>query len=78
MFEGQADVWIGDAHVTLTPGQFVVVPAGRKHRFANSGTTVPRIRPASPSWCSTPPTTTSAKRRAVVAGFVGWVRREAP
>ena len=41
---GQADVWIGDAHVTLTPGQLVVVPAGRKHGFANNGTTTLRIQ----------------------------------
>ena len=40
MFEGQADVWIGEAHVTLTAGQLVVVPAGRKHGFANNGQTV--------------------------------------
>src|SRR5262249_5295592 len=44
VFEGQADVWIGEAHVTLTPGQLVVVPAGRKHGFANNGTTVLRIQ----------------------------------
>ncbi len=44
VFEGQADVWIGDAHVTLTPGQLVVVPAGRKHGFANNGTTTLRIQ----------------------------------
>jgi len=37
------DVWVGDAHVTLTPGQLVVVPAGRKHGFANNGTTTLRI-----------------------------------
>ena len=43
MFEGQADVWIGDAHVTLTAGQLVVVPAGRQHGFANNGTTTLRI-----------------------------------
>jgi mannose-6-phosphate isomerase-like protein (cupin superfamily) len=40
---GQADVWIDDQHVTLTSGQLVVVPAGRKHGFANNGTTVLHI-----------------------------------
>jgi len=41
--DGQADVWIDDNHVTLTSGQLVVVPAGRKHGFANSGTTILHI-----------------------------------
>jgi mannose-6-phosphate isomerase-like protein (cupin superfamily) len=44
VFEGQAQVWIEDAPVTLTAGQLVVVPAGRKHGFSNSGTTTPRIQ----------------------------------
>ena len=44
VFEGQADVSVGEAHVTLTPGQLVVVPAGRKHGFANNGTTTLRIQ----------------------------------
>src|ERR1700685_47080 len=34
---GSADVWIGDSHATLTDGQLVVVPAGRKHGFSNIG-----------------------------------------
>ena len=38
--EGTADVWIDDEHVTLTSGQLVIVPAGRKHGFANAGNTV--------------------------------------
>ncbi len=41
--EGQADVWIEDTHVALTRGQLVVVPAGRKHGFSNSGTTILHI-----------------------------------
>jgi mannose-6-phosphate isomerase-like protein (cupin superfamily) len=44
VFEGQADVSVGEAHVTLTPGQLVVVPAGRKHGFANNGTTALRTQ----------------------------------
>ena len=43
MREGQADVWIDDKHVALTAGQLVVVPAGRKHGFSNSGTTTLHI-----------------------------------
>ena len=38
VLEGEADVWVDDAHATLTPGQLMIVPAGRKHGFRNSGT----------------------------------------
>ncbi len=41
--DGSADVWIDDDHVTLTGGQLVVVPAGRKHGFSNNGTTTLHI-----------------------------------
>ena len=41
--EGTADVWIDDEHVTLTSGQLVIVPAGRKHGFSNAGTAVLHI-----------------------------------
>jgi quercetin dioxygenase-like cupin family protein len=44
VFEGHAEVWIENDRVTLTPGQLVVVPAGRKHGFSNSGSTVLRIQ----------------------------------
>ena len=38
MLEGQADVWMDDEHVTVLTHQSVIVPAGRKHGFSNSGT----------------------------------------
>jgi mannose-6-phosphate isomerase-like protein (cupin superfamily) len=41
--DGRADVWIDDTHVTLTGGQLVIVPAGRKHGFSNNGTTTLHI-----------------------------------
>ncbi len=41
--DGRADVWIDDARATLTGGQLVIVPAGRKHGFSNSGTTTLHI-----------------------------------
>ena len=44
VFEGQAEVWIDETRMTLTPGQLVVVPAGRKHGFSNTGNTVLRIQ----------------------------------
>ncbi|HTT85127.1 MAG TPA: cupin domain-containing protein [Rhizomicrobium sp.] len=44
VFEGEAQVWIGEERVTLTAGQLVAVPAGRKHGFSNSGKTTLRIQ----------------------------------
>ena len=41
--DGQADVWIDDTRLALSSGQLVVVPAGRKHGFSNTGTTVLHI-----------------------------------
>src|SRR3954470_13669020 len=37
VLEGEAAVWAGETHATLTPGQLMIVPAGIKHGFANSG-----------------------------------------
>jgi quercetin dioxygenase-like cupin family protein len=37
VISGQAEVWIGGDRATLTDGQLVVVPAGRKHGFSNAG-----------------------------------------
>jgi mannose-6-phosphate isomerase-like protein (cupin superfamily) len=37
VLQGQAEVWIGDNRATLTEGQLVVVPAGHKHGFSNTG-----------------------------------------
>ena len=36
---GQAEVWLGEDKATLTAGQSVVVAAGRKHGFRNTGDT---------------------------------------
>lgn len=36
--EGEAEMWIGEQHLTVTAGQCLIVPAGRKHGFRNSGT----------------------------------------
>jgi mannose-6-phosphate isomerase-like protein (cupin superfamily) len=44
VLDGQAEVWIGDTRATLTSGQLVVVPAGRKHGFSNTGTFVLHIQ----------------------------------
>ena len=35
--EGEADMWIEDDHVKVTAGQSLIIPAGRRHGFSNSG-----------------------------------------
>jgi len=44
VIDGRADVWIDESHVTLTNGQLMIVPAGRKHGFSNSGAATLHIR----------------------------------
>jgi mannose-6-phosphate isomerase-like protein (cupin superfamily) len=44
VIDGRADVWIDETHVTLTNGQLMIVPAGRKHGFSNSGAAILHIR----------------------------------
>jgi mannose-6-phosphate isomerase-like protein (cupin superfamily) len=43
VLDGQAEVWVGDDRATLTAGQLVIVPAGRKHGFSNTGSGVLHI-----------------------------------
>jgi mannose-6-phosphate isomerase-like protein (cupin superfamily) len=40
VISGRAEVWVGEDRATLTGGQLVVVPAGRRHGFSNSGTEI--------------------------------------
>lgn len=35
--EGEAEMWIDEQRVIVTAGQSLIVPAGRKHGFRNSG-----------------------------------------
>jgi mannose-6-phosphate isomerase-like protein (cupin superfamily) len=44
VLDGRADVWIDEERATLTTGQLVIVPAGRKHGFSNTGATVLHIQ----------------------------------
>jgi mannose-6-phosphate isomerase-like protein (cupin superfamily) len=37
-------MWIEDEHTTLTTGQSVLVPAGRKHGFRNIGPTTLHVQ----------------------------------
>jgi mannose-6-phosphate isomerase-like protein (cupin superfamily) len=41
---GQAEVWLGDEQATLTAGQSLLVPAGRKHGFRNTGNTTLHVQ----------------------------------
>lgn len=35
--QGEAEMWIEDDHMTVTSGQSLIIPAGRRHGFRNSG-----------------------------------------
>ena len=37
--EGEAEMWTDQQRLIVTAGQSLIVPAGRKHGFRNSGTT---------------------------------------
>jgi mannose-6-phosphate isomerase-like protein (cupin superfamily) len=41
---GQAEVWLGDEKASLTVGQSMLVPAGRKHGFRNTGQTTLHVQ----------------------------------
>jgi len=36
--EGEAEMWIDEKRASVSAGQSLIVPAGRKHGFRNSGT----------------------------------------
>jgi quercetin dioxygenase-like cupin family protein len=44
VLDGTADVWVEEDRSTLTAGQSVVVPAGRRHGFQNVGDTVLHVQ----------------------------------
>ncbi len=41
---GQAEVWLGEDKATLAAGQSMLVPAGRKHGFRNTGDTTLHVQ----------------------------------
>lgn len=41
--EGDAEMWMDDERTIVSTGQSLIVPAGRKHGFRNSGTTTLHI-----------------------------------
>jgi mannose-6-phosphate isomerase-like protein (cupin superfamily) len=40
VLSGQAEVWVGEERAIITEGQSVIVPAGHRHGFRNTGTTM--------------------------------------
>ena len=54
--EGEAEMWIGEQRLTVTAGQSLIVPAGRKHGFRNSGAATLHLHAvlASPVFEATP------------------------
>jgi mannose-6-phosphate isomerase-like protein (cupin superfamily) len=63
--EGEAEMWIDDVLVTVSAGQLLIVPAGRKHGFRNSGEGTLHLHAvlASPVFEATPEGATEAVRR---------------
>jgi quercetin dioxygenase-like cupin family protein len=39
VLEGQAEIWVGDQKSAVSAGESVIVPAGHKHGFRNTGQT---------------------------------------
>jgi quercetin dioxygenase-like cupin family protein len=67
--EGEAEMWIDDLRVTVSAGQWLIVPAGRLHGFRNSGTGTLHVHAvlASPVFEMTPEGATEPVRRWEVA-----------
>ena len=63
--EGEAEMWMDEARVTVSAGQSLVVPAKRFHGFRNSGTVTLHIHAvlASPIFEATPEGATETVRR---------------
>ena len=41
---GEADIWIDETHIAVAHGTSVIIPAGRKHGFRNTGSETLHIR----------------------------------
>ena len=63
--EGEADMWIGEAHVTVSAGQSLLIPPRLPHGFRNSGSTTLHIHAvlASPVFEALPEGATEPVRR---------------
>ena len=71
--EGEADMWIEDDHVTVKAGQSLIIPAGRRHGFSNSGNATLHLQAvlASPIFEAIPDGATEVVRRWEAAGQAG-------
>jgi mannose-6-phosphate isomerase-like protein (cupin superfamily) len=67
--DGEAEMWMDDERVHVTAGQALIVPAGRRHGFRNSGTTTLHIHAvlASPIFEQTPEGASEVIRRWTVS-----------
>ena len=65
VLQGEAEMWIDEARASSAAGQSLIVPAGRKHGFSNSGTTTLHIHAvlASPVFEAMPEGATEMTRR---------------
>jgi len=63
--EGEAEMWLDQQRVIVTAGQSLIVPAGRKHGFRNSGSVMLHLHAvlASPIFEATPEGATEPVRR---------------
>jgi mannose-6-phosphate isomerase-like protein (cupin superfamily) len=63
--EGEAEMWIDDERLVVQAGQSLIVPAGRKHGFRNSGNAMLHLHAvlASPIFEATPEGATETVRR---------------
>jgi len=63
--EGEAEMWIDEERVIVQAGQSLIVPAGRKHGFRNSGHATLHLHAvlASPIFEATPEGATEMVRR---------------
>ena len=65
VLQGEAEMWIDEARVVVSAGQSLIVPAGRKHGFSNSGATILHTHAvlASPVFEAIPEGATETTRR---------------
>jgi quercetin dioxygenase-like cupin family protein len=65
VLEGEAEMWMDEARVIVSAGQSLIVPAGRKHGFRNSGNLTLHLHAvlASAVFEATPEGATEAVRR---------------
>jgi mannose-6-phosphate isomerase-like protein (cupin superfamily) len=65
VLEGEAEMWMDEARVIVSVGQSLIVPAGRKHGFRNSGSATLHLHAvlASAVFEATPEGATEAVRR---------------